>query len=999
MKKTIITRRVPALLLVLVMLLSLAMTGCELSSNSTTGAGNIGTTNPTEPSANPTEPSTKPTEPSDIPTEPSANPTEPSTNPTEPSAEPTEPGTDPTEPTTPEEKKFYTIIVRGEGGFLLSDVTVVMSDAEGNQAATGVTDDNGEFSIWLQPGKYTVKLENLKTGYTAEEVTVTEDGGVTEVVAKTAVVETDDYKQPNSYAKGDVMWDFVFTKDGEDVELSEVLKTKKLVIINFWATWCGPCKGEFPVIEQIYKMYGDDVEVIALSTSDSAKKCNEFKEENGYTFTMMPDVNLYSRFSGFHGGASIPCTIFIDRYGVIANYMVGGNDELAHWQNEVDFYLSDDYSQTGSAGTVEPTPDVDKPDVEMPDSSDIGAAINGTNTDGSKFDTTFTPSKAETVWPWVITEDGTAIEPSNYGKHNTNAMINFNVTFGEDQFFAFDYKYSIEYDVYGSQIYDAVYVYVDGHIAQKLIVKQNGKTTCYAYAPVEPGTHTITIVYAKDASDGYGFMENGKEYVHINNLRLVSEEAMKEANGSTDVWRPAASVVNDDENATTSYKNYVDVVMGDDGFYHVGSKTGPILLAKLCGSTQWSESSLEEISYMGKLVIHGIDYTPMINADYTRSYCWLEKYSKLGYVVVDQDLAELLQLFATNLGEGKNHDKEWLEFCSYFEHYGVGEGITQIRDVFEGLNEDSAIKAELGDNLANINKVIVPRGFFFAFTPDQTGVYTFYSINEGFTTSSSAGKLDTIAWLYDDQGNVLDSGDNEGGDGNFQVWHTLEAGRTYYIAVGYDPVDDVGQFYFRIEYVAEKMDVMTVCTAGWTTLENDSNTRVIWRNYDFKAALGTDGYYHQILADGSLDYSETGYVYVDMLGLSSTEGASYIPWIGDWCTLQKCIEEGYYIVNDQNKAELVPNAFDFTKRTDGAGNSLEAWGNCQAEMEEYLAQAKAVDQDDPTYGYVKADIRLVEILTNFMSLYGMNKYATDDATGGVPVDDQWLMFCAFMRHV
>lgn len=954
MKKNVLSRRVPALLLALVMLLSI-LSGCTPAA-------------PTDASGNTT----------------------------------TNPG-DPTGTTAPDDnhegKVYYTFVAKGQGGFLLSDVTISVTDKQGIEVATGKTDADGKYSAWLDPAQYTVKItEGLRDGYTAVECKTTTEGGTVEVIANTAIVKADNYAQPASYDKGDVMWDFKYSKDGQQVVFSEVLAEKKLIILNFWATWCGPCKAEFPVIEEIYQLYGDDVEVIAMSTSDSASKCDSFKQENGYTFTMTPDIGLYSRFAGFHGGASIPCTVFIDRYGVVVNYMVGGNDKLAAWKNEVEFYLSDDYTQTGSAGTVEPEPDVNKPDVEQSASSDMEAAINGTNTDGTKFTTTYTPSKSETVWPWVLTADGKAIEPSNYGKDSTNAMVYFDVVFGEDQIFAFDYSYSIEYDEFGTQIYDAFYVYVDGHIMQKLVVKQNGKSTCYVYAPVEPGKHTITLVYAKDQSDGYGFMEPGKEYIHVNNLRLVSHEDMKSANGSSNVWRPAASVVNEDENAATSYKNYIDVVMGDDGYYHVGTKDGPILLAKLNGSTQWG-TALSDMSYMGLLKIDGIDYTPMINADHQRSYCWLETYSILGYSVVDQDLADLLQLFATRLGEGKNHDKEWLEFCSYYEHFGVGEGITKVTDVRRGLDMASAYHAQMGDNLAVINNLLVPRGFFYEFTPETTGVYTFYSINEGGTTSNSTGKLDTIAWLYDDQGNVIDAGDNEAGDGHFQIWHTLEGGKTYYLALGYDPVDDLGQFYFRVEYTADKFDVMTVCTSGWTTLENDSNTRVIWRNYDFHAALGTDGYYHQVLADGSLDYSETGYVYVDMLGLSETEGASYIPWIGDWCTLRKCIEEGYYIVNEDGQAELIPNAFDFTKRTDGSGSDLSSWGNCQAEMEAYLQQALSVDKDDPTYGYVKADARLCQILTNFMSLYGMNKYATEDEIGGAPVDDQWLMFCAFMRHV
>ena len=68
------------------------------------------------------------------------------------------------------------------------------------------------------------------------------------------------------YAVGDTMDDFTITlTDGTDVTLSELLKTHKAVLLNIWATWCGPCRMEFPYMEEAYKQVSDDLAIVAVS--------------------------------------------------------------------------------------------------------------------------------------------------------------------------------------------------------------------------------------------------------------------------------------------------------------------------------------------------------------------------------------------------------------------------------------------------------------------------------------------------------------------------------------------------------------------------------------------------------------------------------------------------------------------------------------------------------------------------------------------------------------
>lgn len=1032
MKNKIISRRLPALVLALIMLLSLGLSACS-AKDPTTNAPSDTTGGQVDPTVS-------------------------------------------TAPSGPKEGEItYNIIVQGVGGMRQPGITVILKDNQGTTVATGVTDEKGVFTTYEIPGEYDVTVEGLREGYTATAAKTTTEGGDVIVVCNTALVEG---KHPGAYAVGDVMRDFTFlNNEGEEVKLSDLLKTKKLVVINFWADWCGNCKLEFPVMQKAYEEYGDLVEIVALNTTDSAAFCDNFREEQGYTFTMVPDTNgIYGSFVTAIGGAYLPCTVMVDRYGVINEIEMGAITTVDAWNEAFEDYTSDDYLQSGSAETNQKPDDgsdVEKPDVEMPASSEIESAINA-----SGFSATYSGPKADTIWPWVLTEDKTAIQPSNYGKHGSSALINMEVTFQKGQILAFDYKYSIEYDKYGTQIYDMFAITVDGDTMHTLVDPKDGWVTCYVYTPVVAGDHTVTLYYTKDKSDGQNFKD---EYLYVKNMRMVTEEEMIAANGSTNIWRPAADV-KAPEGSATFYQNYATVVFNSqDGYYHVGTKDGPLLLAKLTGATRWSNESLEALAYAGYLNINGIDYSAMPSTDQLRSYWWLEQHSKLGYTPVDAQLAYLLQRFAKNIGNS-TYEQGWLEMCSYFEHYGVGRGITRVADVRDRIDMASAVDANVGANHAFINQTLVPRGHYYKFVPDEDGIYTFYSVDAG--SISSAGKNpDTVGWLYDANGKELDSSYGTDGNGRFQIWKKLKAGETYYIGVGLDPVDLLGEFDFMIEKLdADKWDVKTACTGAWTFDSNVGNF-LIMRNYDIHAELGTDGYYHQVLGyeeDGTpiLDYSETGYIYLDFFDF--TEGSYYIPWVGSTCTLYKYITQGYYkenadgspVCDENGKALLFENAFDFTNRTDSQGNSMAAFGNHQEKFEQLLEQVitfrctlileedgsvsytdtrgRTAEKVNPTtdengktsiavggvtitYGvdktegtitlitpegetiameqtrsteagnkstiydgfvadknvHVKVDAETAEVLQNLIGLYGV----------APNVEDQWMMFCYFLRHI
>ena len=102
------------------------------------------------------------------------------------------------------------------------------------------------------------------------------------------------------YALGAPMPDFTFTDiNGVSHTLSETLKEKEMVLINLWATWCGPCESEFPFLEEAYEQYKDKVEVFALSIdeNDDDAKLTEYVASHGLTFPVGHET--FNLFAGF----------------------------------------------------------------------------------------------------------------------------------------------------------------------------------------------------------------------------------------------------------------------------------------------------------------------------------------------------------------------------------------------------------------------------------------------------------------------------------------------------------------------------------------------------------------------------------------------------------------------------------------------------------------------------------------------------------------------------
>lgn len=114
----------------------------------------------------------------------------------------------------------------------------------------------------------------------------------------------------------------VYNADGTTVKLSDFYG--KPILINFWATWCSPCKTEMPDFEKVYKDYGEDVVFMMVNMTsgrDTVESASKFVADAGYTFPVYYDKDMDA--ASTYGAYSIPMTVLIDADANIVGAQVG----------------------------------------------------------------------------------------------------------------------------------------------------------------------------------------------------------------------------------------------------------------------------------------------------------------------------------------------------------------------------------------------------------------------------------------------------------------------------------------------------------------------------------------------------------------------------------------------------------------------------------------------------------------------------------------------------
>lgn len=109
---------------------------------------------------------------------------------------------------------------------------------------------------------------------------------------------------------------------------SNPMEEKKPVIINFWASWCGPCRLEAPELVKLYDKYKGKLEIYAvnLTTQDSAGNAKAFADEFGFTFPVLLDSDAKKSVADLYQIQAIPTTFFVNKNGVIVDKVMGLTD-------------------------------------------------------------------------------------------------------------------------------------------------------------------------------------------------------------------------------------------------------------------------------------------------------------------------------------------------------------------------------------------------------------------------------------------------------------------------------------------------------------------------------------------------------------------------------------------------------------------------------------------------------------------------------------------------
>lgn len=738
----------------------------------------------------------------------------------------------------------YTVTVQTAGGMAIPgiDVYIYADESLTDLVQFGETDDNGHLSLSMpEKQDYRIVLSGDPRGYQAEDTY-----GFTEChagITLTSSVITGESLSGTTLSVGDVMVDFtVTTPAGQSITLSEMLQEKDLVLLNFWYTTCSWCIKEFPYMEEAYQTYSDRVGIIALNPMEQSNAIASFQESYGLSFPMAECPAAWANTFGISG---YPTSIAVDRYGVICLIEAGGITSLRPFTSMFDHFTAENYGQKLFGGLSDLVTTI-KPNISMAEASEISSVM-----DGGTLNVTYRPEEgedAEYAWPFVITEKNGApcLKASNQGIESSFAILYIDAYLEPGQAVGLDYLTSTERGA------DILYVIVNDQPVYNIsgFAEEEAWETCYPWVAKEAGEYEIALCYLKD-----GDTNEADDTVYLKNLRILDAA---DINAPTYIPRNAAIQVSDLE------YEYADIVLNEsDGYYHVGTADGPLLLADLMGYTQFNEEkTVWELVYDGDASIGGHNYyDEMVNY-----FSYASNSAMNGVCTVNEELAQWLRMVDDTTGFDAIDDREWLKICKYYEAYGTSE---QMRDPIQGLATFCPFEAKLGsDNRLYYDRPIMPRGLIAEFIPNRSGVYRI--------TSRTDSEHGVEGWIFTEgrqQVYTYEPAERLNNDNlNVSMVYYMEAGKPYYIDIAFWDIYQVGYIDYTIEYVAAEYDLFRLASPGYFTYDTNATGEHM---YDLIAggvnvALGEDGYYYEKLGVDSSGKPVLGSkLYCDFTGITS----------------------------------------------------------------------------------------------------------------------------------
>ena len=149
-----------------------------------------------------------------------------------------------------------------------------------------------------------------------------------------AAQQTEATQQPQVQAPDFTVYDI----DGKEVKLSDFFG--KPIVVNFWASWCGPCKMEMPDFNEKHRELGEEVTFLMVNMTDGSREtvdiASAFIAEQGYTFPVLYDTTSSAAMT--YSVYSLPTTFFIDAQGNAIAQATGAID-AATLQKGIDMIL------------------------------------------------------------------------------------------------------------------------------------------------------------------------------------------------------------------------------------------------------------------------------------------------------------------------------------------------------------------------------------------------------------------------------------------------------------------------------------------------------------------------------------------------------------------------------------------------------------------------------------------------------------------------------------